>query len=166
MSLRVCLFRDPVEEVRKAAVEQRLHVSVVGAMGIELQEQIVADRRRQIEPTAHARRRGQIVSGDLAGLQARHQPVAEAEAERSGNHQQVALPAAANRGFDPAIEGPWPIVRMIRAPIDLVDYAPLRRRGKRRHGEIGIAAQIAQQSDFAFEVHLSSGRGVVDAQLR
>jgi hypothetical protein len=40
---------------------------------------------------------------------------------------------------------------MIYAPIDLVDNVALRRRGQRRHGEIGVAAKIAKQSDLTIK---------------
>ena len=124
----VCFFREPAKEVargrRRASGSRFLSC---GAMGVELQEEIVADRGSKIEPMAHSRGRGHVVAGNLAGLQARHQPSAEAQAERPGDHQQVALSAAANGGFDPAIEGPWAIVGIIRAPIDLVHDASLGR---------------------------------------
>jgi hypothetical protein len=47
------------------------------------------------------------------------------------------------------IEGPGTFVGITRAPVDLVDDSPLRRLGNSRHGEIGVAAQVAQQGDFA-----------------
>ena len=40
---------------------------------------------------------------------------------------------------------------MIRAPVYLVHNPPLGCRGKRRHGEVGIATEIAQQSNFTLE---------------
>src|SRR5271166_3369412 len=111
-------------------------------MGEELEKKIDADGGSKIKPPVYTRGCRRIVTGNLAGLQARHQPVSEAEAERSGNHQQVAFSAAFNRGFDPVIVGLGTIVGIVRAPIDLVDYTPLGRRGKRRHSEVGIAAEI------------------------
>ena len=54
-------------------------------------------------------------------------------------------------GFDSAIEGLGPIVGIVGAPVDLVHNPPLGWRGKRGHGEVGVASEIAQQGDFAVE---------------
>ena len=53
----VCFFREPAEEVAEAAVEQRLEIPLLRAVGVELQEEIVADGWSQIEPLAHPRGR-------------------------------------------------------------------------------------------------------------
>ena len=43
------------------------------------------------------------------------------------------------------------LVGIIHTPINLVDDVPLRRGGKRRHGEVGVAAEIAQQCYLAIK---------------
>jgi hypothetical protein len=144
-------FREPAEQVAEASVKQRTEISLLRAMGVELQKDIFANGRGQIKPLAYARGRWQIVTGKFARFQARQKSSAESQSERSGNHQQVALPAAANPGFGSAIKGFWKIARVVCTPINLVYYAPLGRRGSRGHGEIGVAAKIAQQSNLAIQ---------------
>ena len=145
------LFGDPVKQVGETAIQQRSQILVCRAMSKELQEEIVADGGSQVEPMAYARGRWQIVAGDFTGLNARPYTVCKAQADRTGNHQEIASAAAADRSFDAMIEGTGTIVGVIGAPINLVDDAALRGRGKRGHGEIGVAAQVAEQGDFSVE---------------
>ena len=91
-------------------------------MGVELQKELFSDGGSQIEPPAHARCRGQVIAGKLADLQARHQASGEAQAERAGDHQEVAAPAAADRSFNAVIEGAGTIAGVVRTPVDLDVY--------------------------------------------
>ena len=121
----VRLFMEPEEEVAEPAIEQWLAISIRCAVGIELQEEIVADCWGQIEPPPYPRHCRQVVTGNLPGLQSWHQPAGETQAERPSDHQQVTLLASADRGLDPVIEGPRLIVGVIRAPVYLIDYSSL-----------------------------------------
>jgi len=108
------------------------------------------------------RRRGRVVYRNLPGFHAWHQALAEAYPDRPGDHEQIAASTSAGGGFDSTIEGSGGIVRIVCAPVYLVYDPPLRRLGNRGHGEIGVAAQIAQQGDFAFDAAaLAIGAGVI-----
>src|ERR1035441_7828814 len=84
-----CFFREPAEQVAEAPAEQRLEVSLRRAMGVQLQEDVVANSWRQIEPAADPRWCGHVVSGDLSGFQAGLQACAESQPGGTGNHKQV-----------------------------------------------------------------------------
>lgn len=45
-----CFFSNPAEQVAQALVQQRFKISVRSAVGVELQEEIIANYRRKIEP--------------------------------------------------------------------------------------------------------------------
>src|ERR1035438_5329227 len=72
-----CFFREPAEQVAEAPAEQRLEVSLRRAMSVQLQEDVVANSWRQIEPAADPRWCGHVVSGDLSGFQAGLQACAD-----------------------------------------------------------------------------------------
>ena len=147
----VRFFRDPAKEVAESPAKQRVKISFRRAVCVELRER---DRRRwwapdrttgaPVKASADRSRRSRRSPAAAA-------PFAKAQAKRSGNHQQVARFPPPTVASIPRSKDRRPIVGVIRAPVDLVDYTALGRRGKRRHGEIGIAAEIAEQGDFALE---------------
>jgi hypothetical protein len=96
------------------------------------------------------RGRRQVVFCNFSGLNARQQPPAESHSNRSGNHEQIAPAASAEGSFNSAIEGSGTEVWIIGAPVNLVYDPSLGWLGNGRHGEIGVAAQVAQQGDLAF----------------
>ena len=64
----VCFFRKPAEEAAQALVEQRLKISLLRAVGVELQEEIVADGWSDIKPSANSRESWHVVTGDFSGF--------------------------------------------------------------------------------------------------
>ena len=100
----ICFFRKPAKEVAQAPVEQRLEVSLLRAVGIELQEEIVADGWSDIEPSANSRGSRHVVTGDFSGFRPQYQPATEAQAERPGNHEQITLLSSSDGGFDSSIK--------------------------------------------------------------
>src|ERR1017187_10157549 len=120
-------------------------------MRVELYKEIVSDGWGEIEPLAYPRRSRQVVTCDFPGFQARHKAFAETHADRSGNHEQVALSPSAGCGFNSAIERSRTAVSVVCAPVDLVHNSSLGRGGKRRHGEPRLPAEIAEQGDLAIE---------------
>src|SRR5208337_715499 len=79
------------------------------------------------------------------------------------NHEEVAMFAAADGGFCPAIKGSWTIVGIVCAPVDMVDDPPLCWGGKGRHGEIGVAAEVAEQGYLTIEAApLAIGARVIE----
>jgi len=120
-------FREPMEQVAEAAVSNGPNFSPAHR-GCRASERYLPRWWELSEPLAYPRRRRQVVTCKFAGFQARHKPSAEAQAERTGNHQQVALlrrqPWLRSRD-----KGLWTIAGVVRAPINLVYYAPWGRRG-------------------------------------
>src|ERR1035441_1101541 len=78
-----CFFRNPAIEVCQSSVEQRLHVSLLRAMRVELQENIIAYGRCEIEPAAHTRLSRHIIPGKLTSFCAWNQSAAEAQTKRT-----------------------------------------------------------------------------------
>ena len=143
----VCLLGDPVNRLARpwlAAAE----VSLRSAVGVELDEDIVADSGSEIEPSAYPRGCRHVVPGNFSGFQARHQPFAEA---------QPSGPVIISRS--PCL--PPPTVASIprsRTSDDCQDCSCTSRSGsrlapgsrrERGHSEVGITSEIAQQGDFA-----------------
>ena len=64
----VCLFRKPAEEIAQALVEKRLEVSLLRTVGVQLQEEIVADHWSEIKPLAHPLGSRHVVTGDFSSF--------------------------------------------------------------------------------------------------
>ena len=94
----------PEEEIGEAMAQQRLEISLRSSVRVQLDKDVVPERRRDIEPLAHAISGWQIVAGDLAGFDARGDAAAESQSNWTGDHQQIALCAAARRCFDAAVK--------------------------------------------------------------
>ena len=99
----VCLFRKPAEEVGQTLVEQGFEISLRRAVGVELQEEIVADGWSYIKPLANSRGSGHVVTSDFSGFRPRYPPSTEAQTERSGNHQQITAFTVPVGGFNPSV---------------------------------------------------------------
>src|SRR5580658_1996954 len=145
------LFCNPAIEVREPLVKERIEIPLDRTVRIQLDEEIVANNRRNIEPLPHSLCRRHVVTGNLTCLDARHKPAAKAHRHRAGNHQEIALMTTACRCFQPMIERSRSIVGVIRAPINLVHDPPLCRRRNRRHREIGVAAELVQQRNLSVQ---------------
>src|SRR3954447_6950614 len=123
-------------------------------MGIKLHEDVTCNARSKVKPAAYTVLSRQIVGRDLAHFNSGHNTSSITKANRTGNHQKIALRAATDGGFDATIIG-LRLPGCSCAPVDLIDDVSLCRRWNRRHGEVGIAAQIAQQFDL-------SGQAAID----
>jgi hypothetical protein len=143
-----CLV-DVLKKFRKAVrPQQGGSIILLGGVTVELEEDGVADAWSQLQPAADAVARGQIVAGQLSHLKPRQHPVAETQAEGTGDHEQTLLGIAVGRDGYAVVEAARS-GGIAAGPVNLVDYTRLGERRDRRHGEIRIAAKRTQELELS-----------------
>ncbi len=144
------------------SAEQGGGIVFARAVAVELEEDVVADAGREGEPAFDAVGSGRVVAGEFAGFNAGKQAAAVAEAGGAGDHEEVASRSATDSRFDAAVEAAW-AVGVAGGPVDLVNDAGLGGRRKRGHCEVGVAAEVAKELEFARNAAAATvGTGVVE----
>jgi len=153
----VALRPDRLEHAVEPAVQECVGVSFLRAMRVQLDEDIISDPGSQFHPSPHALRVGHILLGELARFHAGLQPLPPPDAQRTRYHQQIAPVVRRALKRHPGIVG-LGFLRIIVGPVDRVHDAGLRGLRPGGHGEIGVAAQFAQQRDFIVQAAASAIR--------
>ena len=170
MELEVLLrggFGDPPEHGGKrtglrGGTEEGAGVVLARAVAVELEEDVLADTWRKRKPRVDPGAGGWVVVGELAGLDARHPASAETQARWAGDHEQIAPDSTAGAGFNAGVEAPRP-GGIASGPVNLIEDARLRGGGNRGHGEVGVAAQVAEELELAGDTAPAAvGAGVVE----
>src|SRR5579859_8106063 len=132
------------------------------AMSKEFKENVIPKARREFEPAAHAVFGGRIIGTKFTVFNSRHEALRPPKAEWTRNHQYIAACFNAGSDRNSRVIRLW-FVGVVNSPVDFVDQACLRRRSTRRHGEIGIATEVAQKSNLIVQTaETAVGAGVVE----
>ncbi len=87
MSLRSASSDAQRKRIGELSVKEWLEISFRRSVRIELEEQIFADRGREIKPLMDACRRGKIIARNLSGFETRNESIAEAQAKGTCDHE-------------------------------------------------------------------------------